>query len=333
VAAAGPDLPRSEGPSTLPCVGRGARIGIGIGLSLCALGLLVTAFVAYQLWGTALYEHQAQSHLKSELSQTLRRAIPAAAPAPSGTLTASSGDGQQLAGHTAVVLPQPALGEAVGEIWIPKIGIAQTIVQGVGDAQLEQGPGHYPGTPLPGEPGNAAIAGHRTTYAHPFYNLDALGTGDDIYVLTKQGYFRYTVTGSSVVAPTDVRVLATSGPQATLTLTTCNPRYSASTRLVVTAKFDGQSAAPSSSTQSRQPSQLAGDGSSQTLLGGSGTPVFPAILWALVTMVLVVIAALVFRRMGRRSMRVLVVMLAVPLAGASLLVCFEHVSLALPSSF
>ena len=108
------------------------------------------------------------------------------------------------------------------------------VVSGTGTAQLEQGPGHYPGTPLPGEAGNVAIAGHRTTYLHPFYDLNELVPGDDILLTTVQGVFLYQMTSSQVVSPTDVSVVAaTLTPQ--LTLTTCNPRYSASTRLVVHA--------------------------------------------------------------------------------------------------
>jgi sortase A len=112
----------------------------------------------------------------------------------------------------------------------------QAVVQGVNAPQLEEGPGHYPGTPLPGEPGNAAIAGHRTTYAHPFFSLDEVHPGDEIDVTTPQGTFVYDAIGTVVVPPTDVAVLdATTDPE--LTLTTCNPRYSASSRLVLRARL------------------------------------------------------------------------------------------------
>jgi sortase A len=122
----------------------------------------------------------------------------------------------------------------VGTIQIPKINLAMTVVEGTDEAQLAMGPGHYPTTPLPGEAGNVAIAGHRTTYLHPFYSLDALVPGDLIYITTLQGTFLYKVFGSQVVLPTDVAVVdPTPTPQ--LTLTTCNPRYSASQRLVVHA--------------------------------------------------------------------------------------------------
>ena len=134
----------------------------------------------------------------------------------------------------APVTPPPALGGPVGNISIPKIGLSMMVVEGTGEAQLEMGPGHYPGTPLPGEQGNAAVAGHRTTYLHPFYDLNDLVPGDAINVVTLQGIFLYHVTSSQAVSPNDVAVVAaTRFPE--LTLTTCNPRYSASQRLVVQA--------------------------------------------------------------------------------------------------
>ena len=197
--------------------------------------MLAIAFVAYQLWGTALYEQQAQSHLKAELAQQLHHTLP--------TSTAHLDAKSPLAGlpplahQTAPAVPDPAVNQPIGLLSIPKIGLLDAIVEGVGEAQLEQGPGHYQGTPLPGQAGNVSIAGHRTTYAHPFYNLNELAPGDGIYILTKQGFFRYKVTQSQVVAPTDVAVLDSKANQSTLTLTTCNPRYSAATRLVVTAAF------------------------------------------------------------------------------------------------
>ena len=295
--------------------------------ALVVVGLLLIAFVAYQLWGTALYEEQAQSHLKSELAIQLHRAVPTT---PNG-LSRKQRDLPDLARVTAPSLDEPALGQPVGLLSIPKIGVLDAVVEGVGEAQLEQGPGHYPGTPLPGEAGNVAIAGHRTTYAHPFYNLDALAPGDNIYILTSQGLFRYRVTGSQVVAPSDVAVLNTVPGHSTLTLTTCNPRYSAATRLVVTADFDGRTA-PAVSTFSTQskPKNLAGEAS--TSLGGGGAPVLPAALWGILAVALGVGAFLASRAVGRRW-RFIVVLLAIPAVGLSLLVCFEHVSLALPGSF
>ncbi len=299
-----------------------------IGAALFALGLLLVAFVAYQLWGTALYEAQAQSHLKSELSYQLHHALPA-------TLTASQRLGlPAIATKTAPTQPDPEIDQPVGLLSIPKIGILDAIVEGVGEAQLEQGPGHYPGTSLPGEAGNVAIAGHRTTYAHPFYNLDALSPGDVIYILTAQGLFQYTVNGSQIVAPTNVSVLNTVPGKSTLTLTTCNPRYSAAQRLVVTANLDARTAPPLSTVTSPirpKATQLAGESTSS--LGGSSSPWTSVIVWGLVTVALIVAAYVLWRWARPRVLRVAVVVVAVPLFLLSLLMCFEHVSLALPGSF
>ena len=129
----------------------------------------------------------------------------------------------------------PDDGNPVGLMRIAKIGLDKVIVQGTSTNDLRQGPGHYPGTPLPGEVGNAAIAGHRTTYGAPFYNLDELVPGDPIVITTVQGTFTYSVTGTVIVSPNDTSVVDnTTFPE--LTLTTCNPRFSASQRLVVHAR-------------------------------------------------------------------------------------------------
>ena len=310
---------------------RGARIVVRIGAVLFGIGLLLVAFVAYQLWGTALYEQHAQSKLKSELARQLHHALPKTATA----FTVRHRPGLVIAKEIATTQADPAIDQPVGLLSIPKIGILDAIVEGVGEAQLEQGPGHYPGTSLPGEAGNVAIAGHRTTYAHPFYNLDALSPGDNIFIMTTQGLFKYTVNGSQVVAPTDVAVLNTLPGKSTLTLTTCNPRYSAATRLVVTADLDARAAptvGTTTSTTRPRPTQLAGE-STAASLGGGSAPWVPAVLWGVLAVAIAVGAYVFWRFTARRVVRVVVVALAVPLFLLTLLVCFEHVSLALPGSF
>jgi sortase A len=141
---------------------------------------------------------------------------------------------------------------------IPKIGVNKAIVEGTGTADLREGPGHYSGTPLPGEAGNAAIAGHRTTYGAPFYRLNELGSGDLITVTTPQGSFRYVVNKSMDVDPSDVSVI---DPTTTnqLTLTTCTPRYSAAQRLVVQAALVSAPAPAPAVPRAQKPSpSLAG---------------------------------------------------------------------------
>jgi sortase A len=109
------------------------------------------------------------------------------------------------------------------------------VVQGVDTASLKKGPGHYPSSAFPWEDhGRVAIAGHRTTYLHPFWSLDEMRPGDLIKIETEYGTFRYTVTRVMTVAPWDRSVLdQTDRPS--LALTTCTPRFSASRRLVVLA--------------------------------------------------------------------------------------------------
>jgi sortase A len=105
---------------------------------------------------------------------------------------------------------------------------------------LKKGPGHYPNTPFPGELGNSAIAGHRTTYGEPFRQLDELVVGDSIVVTDLLGRrFTYLVTGQQIVTPKDSWVVDTVDPTiATLTLTTCHPEFSAKQRLIVFAQLD-----------------------------------------------------------------------------------------------
>lgn len=93
-----------------------------------------------------------------------------------------------------------------------------------------------PGTPLPGQPGNSVISGHRTTYGRPFFDFDLLKPGDRIEVETAIGVHVYEVRESFIVEPTDVWV-TDDKDGAWLTLTTCNPKYSARERLIITAEL------------------------------------------------------------------------------------------------
>jgi sortase A len=200
------------------------------GKVLIGLGVVVLLFVAYQIWGTSIQESHNQAALHDKLvaeanDEKARRALAEA------TALNRLPTGPPVAAPT---IDAPAEGQPVGYIRIPVIGVNQVVVQGTNEADLRLGPGHYGGTPLPGEQGNASIAGHRTTYGHPFYNLDAVKVGDPIVLTTLQGIFVYDATNSSVVAPTDIGVIANKQANL-LTLTTWNPRYSAATRLVVQA--------------------------------------------------------------------------------------------------
>jgi len=143
-------------------------------------------------------------------------------------------DDREPADHEA----RPPISQAV--IRIPKIGLNQAVVDGVSGSHLKQGPGHYPGTAIPGYTGNSVISGHRTTYTKPFYDLDLLGAGDPIIVDTPDGSYRYIVESAHVVAPDDASLLAATD-RAVLTLTTCTPKGTALSRLVVVAVLEGVS--------------------------------------------------------------------------------------------
>ncbi len=200
---------------------------MAVGRVVLVAGVLILLFIPYLLWGTGLMTARSQAQLRAEFIRAERRAQALSAHTPSSSTPVA---------QAAPPIAFPGIGSPVGTITIPKIDLSMVVVEGTGDAQLQTGPGHYPTTPLPGEDGNAAIAGHRTTYLHPFYNLNELVPGDPITIVTLQGIFLFHVTGSLAVSPTDVSVVApTRGP--TLTLTTCNPRYSASQRLVVHARL------------------------------------------------------------------------------------------------
>jgi len=118
------------------------------------------------------------------------------------------------------------------------------VVEGVGVEDLKKGPGHYTGTALPGQPGNFAVAGHRTTYGNPFFDLDDLQADDEILVTDRQGTrWVYSVVRQEVVSPDAKRVLLPDPlgiGRPTLTLTSCHPRFSNAQRLVVFAELEEQ---------------------------------------------------------------------------------------------
>ena len=226
----------------------------GIGRTLITLGLLLFGFVAYQLWGTGIQTAQAQRTLVKDFNRqiaavststsTTTTTVPptteptAVTTEPSTTSTTSTSTSTSTTLPTAQ--PVPAIGEAVARLEIPRIDVNRIVVEGASAEELKKGPGHFPETPLPGQLGNAAIAGHRTTHLHPFYDIDKLDPGDEIIVTTLNGHYVYRVTGTDVVSPDDYAlVIPTTDPtKATLTLVSCTPKYSSSHRIVVRSELD-----------------------------------------------------------------------------------------------
>jgi len=281
----------------------------GTGAAILVLGVLVLLFAAYELWGTGITTASHQRELRRQFSSELRgrplpaspgRAAPRSAVMSSAAATSAAATSTVTRGMTApAVSAPPANGQPIGIIDIPAINVDYVVVQGTDESDLELGPGHYVGTPMPGNAGNAAIAGHRTTYLHPFYNLGSVRRGDVIYVSTVQGRFRYDVTGTSVVLPTDVAVLdPTVVP--TLTLTTCNPPYSAATRLVVRAVLASPPAPPPEVPPTGR-GVAAGDGAEASgarvrSLDGSTGLWGPALWWGVLWVAAGIGAVLLWRR-------------------------------------
>ena len=128
-------------------------------------------------------------------------------------------------------------GDPMGRIVMPAIGVSEVFVEGTDPADLRRGPGHYPATPLPGERGTVAIAGHRTTYGAPFRRVDQLERGDRIELRMPYGRFVYRVEQTRIVPPTEVSVTDRVAYDR-LVLSACHPLYSAAERIVVFARLE-----------------------------------------------------------------------------------------------
>ena len=192
--------------------GRGMRIA---GLVLVVIAAVLGAYVWYLLYGTGLTTKRWQGELRPAFEKTIATKAPEQAPPPLETVKVPGG--------------------AVAIIDIPRIDLDMVVVEGTDTESLKKGPGHYADTAYPWQKhGRVAIAGHRTTYQHPFFNLDELELGDPIILETEYGIFRYEVTRVFITTPYDLSVLDQTR-QPTLVLTTCNPKFSASQRLVVFA--------------------------------------------------------------------------------------------------
>ena len=119
----------------------------------------------------------------------------------------------------------------LGTIELPQIGVTGDIQQGITLTAINRGPGHWPGTAMPGELGNVVIAGHRTTYSKPFNRLDALQPGDPVVMTTADGRNTYQVRGI-VIVPGEAIDIAEQSYAHTATLFACHPPGSARQRIV-----------------------------------------------------------------------------------------------------
>jgi sortase (surface protein transpeptidase) len=233
----------TAGPPLPPRRDRGRLVLVGLGELLLTAGLVVLLFAVYVLYVTDLLSDRRQDALADDL-RTEWTDERNGAPAPA---------------------TPPEFGDAFAFLHIPRLGTdyRRAVVEGTGQVELEQGPGHYAGTAMPGEPGNLAIAGHRVGRGSPFLDLDRMQPGDPIVVETRDAWFVYRVLGDpatgdyyadasgipgrEIVYPTQTEVIAPTpgGPAegaptgSYLTLTTCHPKYSAQQRLIVHAALEG----------------------------------------------------------------------------------------------
>src|SRR6476620_8760053 len=208
-----------------------------IGRTLIAAGVIVFLFLAYLLWGTNLQTAAAQKKLDKQYAQEVADAR--AKLATTTTTTTLPGTPVPSDG-VDIPLPAPKVGDIVGRISIPKIGLRPKVVveDALDEEPLTRGPAHYVGTPLPGQKGNVGIAGHRTTYGSPFHDINELENGDKVNISTTYGDFTYTVVDKKIVDPSDTTVLENHG-KAMLTLTACHPIWSAEQRIIIIAKLEG----------------------------------------------------------------------------------------------
>lgn len=223
-------------------------------------GVMLSCYFAWAMGGSDLYAEWNQQRLRENLVDAAPLAAPAptettlpagpvalvvtttapppAVPAPAAPTASATAPARPATPAPAPRRPASATPAApVGTLRIPSIGVDQVILGGTTKEILKKGPGVWEDGVMPGQPGNATISGHRTTYGAPFRKLDRLNNGDRIIVsVPGQPDAVYEVRGKLIVAPTQVSVTGpTEGVR--LTLTTCDPVGSAAARLVIEAEM------------------------------------------------------------------------------------------------
>jgi sortase A len=311
------------------------RVVGAIGRFMMRAGVLVLLFVAYQLWGTGLATHQAQDRLKSEFNDQLATStttteLPPTSPSNTPPATAPAD------------LPVPANGDPIGRIRIPSIGVDFMAIQGVDISDLKEGPGHFPQTPLPGQPGNVALAGHRTTYLAPFNRLDEIRPGDDITFETVQGTFTYKVdaqpaapgdepSGHFIVKPSQIEILE-QGDTNKVTLMACNPKYSARERIVVTGTLTSPPAPATPLPEVTDGGPVTVDASLDALAGGDSSARTPAIFWTALALLIWFLTWLAARTWPVWH-KIPVYAIGTPIFLVVLFVAYENIARLLPASY
>ena len=261
------DPSKADGPSKLKPSRSPVLLAVQIaGELLITAGVIALLFVGWYLWWTNVEADAAQGAAVKQFVQA--HPAPAKVPAPA----ASSGAGGEPEYGPPVVAKEPAHGQAIGVIYVPRLGAdySRPIIEGTSQDVLDTlGLGHYQGTAMPGAVGNFAVAGHRQTHGAVLDNIHTLVPGDRVYVQTADGFYTYVFRNEEIVLPNRTDVLAPvptepgSVPsQAVLTMTSCNPRFGSQERIIAYSVFESWrplSAGPPAAI-ARQVSALQGKG-------------------------------------------------------------------------
>lgn len=199
-----------------------------VGWTLVWSGVFILGYAGWELFATDFINSRIQAEAQTRVTEVLEGKQPDLPP----TEVFDDVEGP-VQFH-----PEEAsdVGTELGVLTVEKLGLSAVVFEGVDGDTLKKGPGHMPGTAVPGQPGNAVISGHRTTYGRPFFDFDQLKPGDRIELETAIGVTVYEVRSTEIVEPTDVWVTEDRAG-GWLTLTTCHPKFSARQRLIVFAEM------------------------------------------------------------------------------------------------
>ncbi|MCS5735357.1 class E sortase [Herbiconiux daphne] len=221
-----------------------SRIVGVFGELLITAGVLVLLFLGWQFSLNGIMLSNQQASDASSLSQSWASdtpAAPASTPSPSASAAPTTAPSFQYGDPPQLATPSNAQEFAV--MYVPRFGsdFKKTIAEGVDPRSVlnNGGAGHYPSTQLPGQVGNFAIAAHRDGWGSPFLKINELQLGDSIYIETQDGWFTYTFRDLEYVTPFGVGVIdpvpqaaGTAPTDRLITLTSCNPLYIASERII-----------------------------------------------------------------------------------------------------
>ena len=219
---------------------------VGIfGELLITAGILVLAFLGWQLWWNDMIMAGQQSRAAAEISQTwIDDDLSSNEPAPAAPEASATVEPAPVDFGEPVVREAPSNAETFAVLYVPRFGedYHRSIAEGIGSEVLNSsrsGIGHYPDTQMPGEVGNFAVAAHRSANGGGMHLINELQLGDAIYVQTADGYYTYRFRDLEYVAPTAVDVIAPvpHNPDAVpadrfITLTSCNPLLSTAERII-----------------------------------------------------------------------------------------------------